>query len=439
MTNKRMINQLFTNKEVKNASWMICGRIVQMVLSLFVSVITTRYLGPSNYGLINYGTAYVSFFTSFCTLGINSIIIKDFSDFPDQQGVAIGTSILLRIAASILSVITLSTIVMIVDKGEPLTIIVVILCSLSLVFHVFDTVNYWFQSQYRSKITTIATLIGYIITSGYKIILLIIGKNVKWFAVATSIDYIVIAVLVLFAYKHYNGPMLSFSIKKARNLLGKSYHYILSSMIGAIYLQTDKFMLKQMLNAEEVGFYSTATTVCTLWVFVLQAIIDSMYPTIVKLANTDQSGFLKKNKQLYAIVFYTSCFVSACFVLLGDFVIKTLYGDVFAPAVAPLKIATWYTAFSYLGVARNAWIVSTNNQKYLKYMYFGAAIINVCLNYVLIPLWGASGAALASLITQLFTSIVLPMCFKGMRPNVKLMIDAILLKGVMPGNNGEVK
>ena len=56
--------RLFSNKEVKNASWIIAGRIAQMVISFFISIFTARYLGPSNFGLINYVSAYVTFFTS---------------------------------------------------------------------------------------------------------------------------------------------------------------------------------------------------------------------------------------------------------------------------------------------------------------------------------------------------------------------------------------
>ena len=63
------------SKESKNAMWLIGGRVAQMVLSLFVGVLSARYLGPANYGTINYATALVSFFMSFCTLGINSIIV----------------------------------------------------------------------------------------------------------------------------------------------------------------------------------------------------------------------------------------------------------------------------------------------------------------------------------------------------------------------------
>ena len=198
----------------------------------------------------------------------------------------------------------------------------------------------------------------------------------------------------------------------------------------AVYGQTDKMMLKQMLNQNEVGYYSIAQTISNMWVFILAAIIDSIYPTIMRLYQQNKKEFEQKNKQLYAIVFYLSLFVSLGILILGGFVIKVLYGNDYLPAALPLKIITWYTAFSYLGVARNAWIVCENKQKYLKYMYGCAAIINIILNLVFIPLLGAAGAALASLITQVFTSIILPLMWKGMRKNVKLIIEGILLKGV---------
>lgn len=401
-----------------------------MILSLIVGIFTARYLGPSNYGLVNYGTTYVSFFMSFCTLGINSVIIKDFFDHPDEQGKSIGTTLVLRIISSFASALMIVGIVGILDHNEPLTIVVVALCSISLLFHVFDTFNYYFQSQYRSKITAIATLIAYVSTSVYKVILLITGASVAWFAFASSVDYIVLGILLYIFYATNKGPRLSFSWEKGKALLKQSCHYILSGMMVAIYGQTDKLMLKQMLDTTAVGYYSTATAICAMWTFVLQAIIDSIYPTILKLKGQDEYLYERKNKQLYAITFYISIFVSVLFLLLGDLAIRILYGEAYAPAGLPLKIVTWYTAFSYLGVARNAWIVCEEKQKYLKYIYIVAAIMNVILNFIMIPYWGATGAAAASLITQIFTSIILPLFIKGMKRNSILMLQAMVLYDV---------
>lgn len=420
--------KIIHNKELNNALWIIGGKVVQMTLSFVVSVLSARYLGPSNLGIINYVSSYIAFFSAFCTLGINGLIINDFVEHPDEEGTTIGTTILMRAVSSLLSGIMIVAIVSILDRDEPITIIVSVLCSFSLIFSVFDTINFWFQSRYQSKYSSLATLIGYIAVTIYKLILLICRKSVIWFALASSIDYAVIALALLIIYRRCNGPQFHFSIVKGKQLLGKSYHFILASMMVAIYGQTDKLMLKQMLSEMEVGYYSIATSVCSMWTFVLSAIINSIYPTIINLKKRGQEeAYRNKNIQLYTIVFYASISVSILFQFFGKPIVLILYGNDYAPSIPVLKIVTWYTAFSYLGVARGAWLVCENKHNYLKYMYVGAAVCNVLLNWSIIPIMGASGAALASLITQMLTSIIIPFCIPAMRENAVMMLDAIRL------------
>lgn len=424
------LSGILKSKEVKNAGWLIGGRIMEMILSLFVGILTARYLGPGNYGLISYGSAYVTFFAALCNLGLNAVIVREFLDHPDDQGEAIGSALVMRLISSVLCAVLTIAIVSVVDNGEPLTIAVVALCSLGSVFHIFETFSYWFQYQYKSKITALATLLAYTVTSAYKILLLILGKDVRWFAFSTSVDYIVVAVFLWITYLRHGGAKLSFSFQKAKTLLNTSYHYILSSMMVAVYGQMDKLMLKQMLNEREVGYYATALAICNMSSFVQTAIIDSIYPSILRLKNVDQAAYERKNRQLYAIVFYYSLLLSVGFFLLGRPVVKILYGEAYLPAVPVLKTVVWYTAFSYLGGARDAWIVCEGKQKYLKYMSGCAIVMNLGMNLILIPQLGAVGAALASVITQVISNLILPFFFREMRPNAKLMLQAIFLKGI---------
>lgn len=420
-----MIKNLFKNKEFNNASWLIFGRVIQLVLSLFVSILTARYLGPSNKGLIDYASAYVLFFTAFCVLGLNSVLVKDFIDKPEERGLAIGSALVMRLVSSVLSAIMIILISTIVDYGETETIIVVALCSLGTIFNVFETFNFWFQAQYKSRVTSIVMLIAYAVMSAYRVVLLVLGKDVYWFALATSVEYAVVAIALYVAYKIYHGPKLRFSFKKCKQLLKSSYHFILPSLMIAIYNQVDKIMLKNMVDTVEVGYYSTAVTLTHVWGFVLTAMIDSIVPTILRLKNQDENAYKKKNMQLYSMVFYTAIFVAVLYTIFGDLVIEILYGEEFMGASMPLKILPWLTAFSYLGGARSAWVVSENKQKYLKYINVTAVFTNVILNLVLIPFLGASGAAIASLVTQMCVCIIVPLMIKPMRENAILMIRAI--------------
>lgn len=424
------IRGFLKNKTVKNAGWLIGGKLVNKLLAFLVGIFSARLLGPGNMGLINYAGAYLTFFSSVCTLGISSVIIKEFVDDPEGNGETLGTTLVLRAISSFLSAMMIIGAVSIVEKDEPLTIIVVALSSIGLIFQIFDAFNQWFQARLQSKYVVISTVVAYLVVSTYKIVLLITGKSVEWFALATSVDYITVAIFMLIAYKRNNGPKLSFSFKKAKKLLSASSSFIISGLMISIYASADKFMLKQLVDEEAVGHYGLAISLSTLWSFVITAIVDSVYPSIVVAHGANEEDFKIKNRRLYALVIYISLFVSIVIALFAKPIIGILYGEDYLPAVTPLRIIIWYSAFSHLGYARDAWVVCENKQKHLKNLYAAAAIINVALNAVLIPLLGTAGAALTSLLTQIATTVVLPILIKPLRPNAKLMLDALLLRNL---------
>ena len=292
-------------------------------------------------------------------------------------------------------------------------------------FQTFEVFKYWFQSKLKSKYVEITSTVAYIVMSIYKIILLLTRQDVQWFAVSNSIEFFVVAVLLYILYKKNGGSKLSFSKKYAVSLLNKSKYFIVSGLMVAVYNSTDKFMLKLMISGAEVAYYTTAVTLANLSPILLNAIIESLTPGILKSFNKDKKEFEEKNIRLYSIVFYISLFVSIFVCLFSKPIILLLYGNSYYSAVPVLSILTWYVMFSYLGVARNTWIISMNKQNKLTYIYFLCAILNIILNYLLIPLYGASGAAFASLITQFSTVFIFPLFIREIRKNTFLMVKGI--------------
>lgn len=415
------------NPVAKNAGWIIGGKIMQMAINGLVGLATARYLGPSHYGLMGYAGAYTSFFASICNLGINSVIVKALIDHPEQEGMILGSTLGMRAVSSTLSALAIIGISLVVDAGETTTQMVVAFHALSVVLQIFEVFRYWFQAKLQSRITAMVTLAACALTAVYKIILLVRGAPVTCFALAVSLEHCCAGLFFLACYRKSKGKSLAFSRAWGISLLRKSGHFILPGLVSAIYAQTDKFMLKRMISDAKIGYYSTAISLCGAWCFVLSAIIDSFYPPIMESFRRSKEEFDKKNKQLYAIIIYVSAGVSLLFTVFGEDIIRILYGAAYLPAAAPLRVLTWYTAFSYLGVARNAWVVCMNRQKRLKYIYTAAAVSNVILNFVFIPRWGAAGAAAASLVTQMVT-IIAPLFIRDMRENTVMMWKAMLFQ-----------
>ncbi len=413
------------NKVVKNASWLIGIQLVKAVLALVISMLTARFLGPSGFGLINYAASIVSFVAPIMYLGLTGVLVQELVTHPEREGEILGTSIFLTLISSLFCIGGVAAFVSIANFGERDTFLVCLLYSTLLIFQSLEIMIYWFQAKLLSKYSSMVALFAYLIISGYKIFLLATGKSVYWFAVSNALDYMVIAIGLLFVYRRMGGARLRFSTETAKNLLKKSRYYIIPDMMVAIFAQTDRIMLKLMIDDAATGYYSAAVACAGMTAFVFSAVIDSFRPMIFEDKKNNEGQYEKDVCRLYSIIIYLSLLQSVFITVFAGLIIRILYGVDYAPSVSALRLIVWYTTFSYVGSVRNIWILAEGKQKYLWVINLTGAAANVVLNYFLIPVMGIMGAALASLITQIFTNVIIGFILKPIRYNNRLMLKAL--------------
>lgn len=412
------------SKIAKNVFWIVGCKIIKMFLTLIVTMITARYLGPANYGLINYASGLVAFTLPIMKLGIDAIMVYEFVQYPKESGKIIGTSMVMNFISAVICLLGIIIFSNIVNAGEIDTIIVCSLYGLILIFQAFEMIQYWFQAKLLSKYSSIVMVISYFVLSLAQILILVLKLNIYIFAFSYSIEYIIISVLLIIIYKKMNNDSISFSLEICKRLFSKGRYYIVSSMMVTIFAQTDKIMLKLMNNNDAVGYYSAGVTCAGMISFVFAAIIDSMRSTIFESKKSSEEEFEEKMIVLYNIIIYGSIIVSIVICLFAPIIVNILYGKQFNETIGVLRIIVWYTTFSYLGTIRNIWILAENKQKYLWIINFAGAILNIIINLILIPSLGIIGAAVASLITQIFTNVIVGYIIKPIRDNNILMIKA---------------
>ena len=413
------------NKVAKNATWIIACRIVQSVFALVINMLTARFLGPLNFGLITYAASLVAFVVPIMNLGLSNILVQEIVNNPDREGKTLGTSMFLSLLSSFACIIGVTTFAIIANHDEPATILVCLLYCLNLIFQALELIRYWFQAKYLSKYTSIVSLCAYLIVSVYKVFLLVTRKNVYWFAISNAFDYAIIAICCIIIYHKLNGQQLSFSWGLGKQLFSRSKHYILSGMMVTIFAQTDKIMIKLMIDEAATGYYGAAVATAGLTSFVFTAIIDSFRPSIFEAQNINENVFKHRLTMLYSIVIYISLIQSIFMTILSGIIIRVLYGSAYTPAAGALQIVVWYTTFSYMGSVRNIWILAHNKQHYLWIINMIGAIANVIINAVLIPIIGIYGAAIASFITQFFTNVIVGYIIKEIRPNNIIMVEGL--------------
>ena len=319
---------ILRSKNVKNAGWLIAGKVIQSVLALVINTLTARYLGPSGFGIISYAASIVAFVVPIMSLGFTNVLVQEFTNYPEEEGKILGTSILLSCLSGLACIVGVFVFTLVANPGEVQTTIVCVLYSIMLIFQATEMIIYWFQYKLLSKYTAIVSLCAYLVVSGYKIFLLATSQDVTWFAISYSIDYCIISLALFFIYKKLGGKNFSFSVDVAKRMFSRSKFYILSGLAVVVYAQTDKVMLKIMMGDTETGLYTAAVTTAGMISFVYSAIIDSLRPTIFEhKKNEDIEGYEKKVILLYNIIVYLSLIQSVAMTILAPLLIKILYGS----------------------------------------------------------------------------------------------------------------
>ena len=419
------------NRVAQNAMWIIGVKIVQSLLALVINMLTARYLGPTSYGLITYASSLVAFVAPIMKLGFDSVLVQELVNEPEAEGKILGTTMLTSFVSAVFCIIGLTSFVYGISPNEKETILVCLLYNISLLFQALEHITYWYQARLISKYTSVIALVAYVVLSGYKIFLLATSKSIYWFAISNSLDFAIIAIVSIVVYKKLGGRKLEFSWTLGKQVFSRSHHYILSSMMAAIFGQTDKIMIKMMIGETATGYYGAAVTCVWLTGFVFDAITDSFRPSILEGQNESEDIFKSRLTMLYSIVIYLSLAQSVVMTVFAKLIIYIFYGEAYSPAISALQIIVWYTAFSYIGTVRNIWILAKGKQRYLWIINMCGAVANVMLNFLLIPTWGINGAAIASLITQIFTNVIVGYIVKPIRPNNKIMLSALNPKYLM--------
>lgn len=413
------------NRLVTNAAWIIGCKILQSVLNLVVTMLSARYLGPSNYGLISYAASIVTFLVPVMQLGFRSTLVQELIGRPEQEGKVLGTAVSLNLIAGVGCIVGVTSFAAIANRGEPETVAVCALYSISLVFQATEMIQYWFQAKLLSKYTSVTMLVSYVLVSAYKIFLLVTGKSVHWFAVSHAIDFGIISAVLFVVYHRVGGMRLGFSRPLAKQMLDKSKYYILSGLMVTVFQQTDRIMLKLMAGNEVTGFYSAAISCAGLSGFVYSAIIDSARPVILESRKQSEEKFRQGMVRLYSVVFYLAVAQCLVMVVLGELIVGIIYGADYMGAVRVLRVGVWFITFSYMGTVRNIWILAEGKQKLLLPVNLSGALANIGLNLLLIPSMGAEGAALASVVTQFFANFVMGFVLRPLRPSNALMIAGL--------------
>ena len=202
---------------------------------------------------------------------------------------------------------------------------------------------------------------------------------------------------------------------------------IFSSAFALIYSRIDQVFIKHMLNDTSVGIYDAAVRLSEIWYLVPAIIAGSLFPAIVNAKKISEESYKNRIAKLYSLLIYLSFIMIIPLFILSDRVILLLYGNEFILSAAVIRIYVWTGVSASVGTVMNYYLINENFIKLSLLFNLVGMLSNVILNIIFIPLYGATGAALATLISYSLVPIVI-FFFKKTRDHGFLILRAFMFK-----------
>lgn len=397
------INEIF-----KNTSWLLISQVITSIFGFVWIVLLARYLGVSDFGIMNFAISFTGIMSIFIDLGINTYVTRDLSRSPELSQKYIGNAIPLKIFLSILSFIATLVILLIMDYNL-LTIEVVLLFAIQTIFlNMGWLFNGVFQAFSKMKYQAIGIIINSsLILSGT---LLLTYFNLGLIAVALS--YMVGSIITLiYLYNNIKNrivvPKIQIDLDFWKKSIKQAIPFGITGIFTTIYFMIDTVMISFMAGSTAVGIYSSAYKIITVFTTIYTVYTYVVFPLMSKLYK-DSEDLLKVSyeKSIKYLLMIMLPFAIGITIYSQD-IITFIYGESYIFAGDVLKILIWNVLFIMINGASTSLLNSSNSEVAVTKINGLACLVNVVLNLFLIYYLSYIGASIATVITGVIIFILM--------------------------------
>lgn len=387
---------------VRNSIWLLLEHALRLVTGLLVGVQVARHLGPEQFGNLSYALAIVSIAASLSRLGLDAVAVGRLIRNPAASGTVLRTALGLRLlgASAALGLICLLAPWMSPDPAERVYIVII---AAGLLFQTADVVDFFYQASVRNGLTARFRSVQILASAVLRLVLIWNDAGLSAFVVATLLDQILLATiygLLTRTHKEHFSQRDCFDRQLAGSLLIESTPLFVSSVFTAVYVRIDQILVRQLLGADEIGYYVAATNLSEALYFLPTLVASAVFPLLVAASQADELRYVQLRRFLYRGLVVFGITVPAATSLMAPQVIAALYGPQFETASVVLEIHVWTLVFVAYAALFAKMLIAQGHQRILPVLTFIGLVTDIaCLGW-LVPRYGLPGAAWSAVLAN---------------------------------------
>lgn len=387
----------------KNTLWLFGADAVSKVSLLVLAILIARQLGDANFGIYAFALAFGVFFTVIADLGLNIFLVRDVARNVKKAGEYIGNLISVKLISSIAAFLLLILIMQFWRYSAQSKLVIYIIGAYLILSSFANMFRYLFNAYELMKYDALVTFIEKSIILIFGALVLIKGYGL----LALSLVFLgagtsaLIAGWIITKLK-FTDIKLQWDNKFIRYCLKESLPFALIAIMGLIYFKIDTIMLSLMTTDAVVGWYNAAYQIVEGFMFIPILFMSSVLPVMSKLHVNSKKSLCIACEKSFKYLFISVLPIAVGSILISKQIIDIIFGIDFMNSIIILQILMISLIFMFISRPFSYSLAATNNQKRFLYVQIIGSIINISLNIYFIQILGHVGAAITTVITQIF-------------------------------------
>ncbi len=376
-------------------------------MRLVLVVFSAQLLGDAEFGKFTFAMAFTSLFMILADGGVHQLIVREIARAPERtrelvaNGLCIKTLLALGTAGLIYLCGTLT------GKADHVLLAVFILGGQMIVGSFSDFFSCVLRGHQRMNYDVAASLIFGVIVTGGGIAVLAMGYDFVMLAYMYLLaNGVRLAYTFLIVRLKFCKVGLAFDWPLIKSLLKQGFPFGVLYFFALMYTYIDSTMLSLMVGDKEVGWYNAAYRLVFAMMFIPVASMKAVFPALALYYRESNDQFKMLFERSFKVMFVVGFSGATLLTLFAEPVVDLLFGAEYAPAAGALKILVWAAAIIFIGTVQTHTTRASDRQGFTAKVVAGSAVLNLALNFILIPKYTLYGAAWATLLTEFFVFAV---------------------------------
>ncbi len=392
-----------TKKIFKNFSYLIIARVAFRFLTVGVMLYAARYLGVERFGMFETALAWSNAFLALNDVGMSTLIVREAARDEKKMAVYFGNTLLVEIILSGVLFILILGLGFGIGYNTTTLVLMAILAAAGLIYEFRKVMRSIFRVMLKLKaVAALEVLNGalYFLVTLW-IIATIADKEIGLLGIAHArlwVNLIVVIALFIYTLKFVRPQ---FDLKAIPAMVKQSYVFTLYNLFFMLYFQIDQIILSIMKPATEVGIYSASAKLVSAFLFIPIMLFQVTMPTMYRASQNDLARYKRINHTKWR---YLSAFGIPAGVgiwILAPEIIQFVYGEQYLASTPVLLLMGWFLAVRFTGLSQGNSLTTTDRQGLRATIQIISVALNIALDIWLIREYGARGAAIATLITEI--------------------------------------